>query len=328
MRWTLLLVVPACGFSARNGSTTDGPRPIDARVIDGALGSDAPTVTCMDHWMAHDVRFQAPQSIVELDTPDYERDPWLTDDELTIYFSAVRADSLPLNQQDIYTANRSGIGDPFGPATKFLGASTTTGAEGKMTMTGDGTQLFVSSNLTGSGSKGNNDIWFSMKNSGGMWAALGQGKSAAMNDGGDQLDPDVTLDGTALYFAPTNGVPQQIFVAKRADETKNFDAGTELTELADPDGGGTADPAISADQRVIIVTSYRTGTTGANDLFYATRASATDAFGALAPVPDVNSTTYEGDAHLSHDGCRLYFSSIRNNAQANDWDLFVATQQL
>ena len=326
MRWTLLLVVPACGFSARNGTAADGPRPIDARGNDGALGSDAPGVTCMAHWMAHDVHFQTPQSILELDTPDYERDPWLTDDELTIYFSAVRADSLPLNQQDIYTANRSGTADPFGPATKFLGASTTSAAEGKMTMTGDGTQLFVASNLIGSGSKGATDIWFSMKGGAG-WGALGQGKSGAVNDAGDQQDPEVTADGTALYFAPSNGVPQQIFVARRADETKNFDAGTELMELADPDGTGTADPAISFDQRLIIVTSYRTGTTGANDLFYATRASTSVPFGTLQPVPDVNSTTYEGDAHLSHDGCRLYFSSIRNNPQTNDWDLFVATQR-
>lgn len=325
MRWSLLLLVPACGFSARSTATADGPQATDARVIDGA--PDAPAVTCMDHWMAHDVRFQPPTSILELDTPDYERDAWLTDNELNIYFSAVRVDSLPTNQQDIYTANRSEIGDPFGPATKFTGASTATGAEGKMTMTGDGTQLFVASNVTGNGSRGATDIWFSSKNGTG-WAALGQGKSAAMNDAGDQLDPDITPDGTAIYFAPSNGVPQQIFVAKRADNTKNFDAGTMLMELVDPDGTGTADPAISADQRLIIVTSYRTGTTGANDLFYATRASTTDPFGPLQPVPDVNSTTYDGDAHLSHDGCRLYFSSIRNNPGANDWDLFVASQQL
>lgn len=328
MRWSLLLVVPACGFSARNAARTgDAPPPADARPIDGADARDAPVTTCMDHWMAHDVRFQPPTAIVELDTPDYERDPWLTDDELTIYFSAVRPDSQPMYQQDIYTATRSGIGDAFGPATKFTGASTTTGAEGKMTMTGDGTQLFVASNLTGSGSKGGNDIWFSM-NGGNGWAALGQGKAGAMNDAGDQLDPDITPEGTALYFAPTNGVPQQIFVATRADETKNFDAGTELMELADPDGGGTADPAISADQKLIIVTSARTGTIGVNDLFYATRASVTDPFGTLQPVPDVNSTTYDGDAHLSHDGCRIYFSSTRNGVQAGDWDLFVAAQQL
>ena len=281
----------------------------------------------MQHWMMHTVRFQPPTTILELDTPDYERDPWLTDDELTIYFSAVRSDSLPMYQQDIYTANRSSTSDPFGPAVKFSGASTDTGAEGKMSITGDGTQLFVASNLAGNGSKGGTDIWFSMKGGAG-WGALGQGKSAAVNDAGEQLDPVVTPDGSSLYFAPSNGVPQQLFVAHRADETKNFDAGTELTELADAGGTGTADPAISADQKVILFTSGRLGTSGGNDLWYATRNAVTDAFGAPALVPDVNSIDYEGDAYLSHDGCRVYFSSTRNNPGVGDWDLFVAQQQL
>lgn len=327
MRWTLLLLVPACGFSARNGSTTDGPRAIDARTIDGALGSDAPPVTCMDHWMAHDVRFQPPQSMLELDTPDYERDPWVTPDELRIFFSAVRSDSQPQNAQDIYTANRSETTEPFGPVTKFAGASTATGAEGKMSMTGDGTQLFVASDFTGGGSKGSVDVFFSAYN-GTSWAALGQGKAGAINDAGGQYDPYVSEDGTALYLAPSAGLPQQIYVATRADETKNFGAPTELMELADPGGTGTADPALSADQRVILFTSARTGTTGVNDLWYATRATPTGTFGTPALVPDVNSDTYEGDAHLSHDGCHLYFASIRNNPSTQDWDLFVAAQQL
>ena len=138
----------------------------------------------------------------------------------------------------------------------------------------------------------------------------------------------VQLDGTALYFAPTNGVPQQIFVAHRVDETHNFDAGTELMELADPDGGGTADPAISPDQKLIIVSSGRTGSPGFVNLWYATRANVTDAFGPLQLVPDISSTHYDGDAFLSHDGCRVYFASTRNNPGAGDWDLFVAQQQL
>ena len=317
-----MLVVPACGFSARSGATTDAPRPIDSRVIDA--GIDAPPVTCMDHWMAHDVRFQPPTSILELDTPDYERDPHLTPDELRIYFSAVRSDSLPANGQDIYTANRSESDEPFGPVTKFAAASTATGSEGKMSMTGDGTQLFVASDFTGGGSKGSVDVFFAAYN-GSTWGALGQGKSGAINDVGGQYDPAASEDGTALYFAPSNGIPQQIFVARRADETKNFDAGTELTELIDPDGGGTADPAISADQRVIIVTSSRTGTMGVNDLFYATRASPTDRFGALQPVPDVNSTTIRRRSRTSsHDGCRLVLLVDPHNTGANDWDLFVS----
>ncbi|MBV8762777.1 MAG: PD40 domain-containing protein [Deltaproteobacteria bacterium] len=326
MRWSLLLIAPACSFGARSaGTTTDAPAGIDVPHADAQL--DAPPVSCMDRWMAHTVRFQPPTEMIELNTTGYERDAFLSDDELNIYFSAVRADSLPTGYQDIYTANRSSTSEQFGPVTKFLGASTTTGAEGKMSMTADGTQLFVATNISGSGSKGGTDIWFSSKNAGG-WAPLGQGKAGMLNDPGEQLDPIVTPDGTAIYFAPTSGLPQQIWVSTRTDETKNFGAPTELTELADPGGQGTADPAISADQKLIIVTSARTGTTGVSDLWYATRNDPAGPFGALQLVPDINSADYDGDAHLSHDGCRIYFDSTRNNPAAGDWDLFFAQQQL
>ena len=325
MRWAIALLVPACSFGARAAGTQDASGVIDTTNVD-APSIDAAPGSCMDRWMTHTVRFMTPTPLFELNTTGYERDPYVTPDELAIYFSSVRADSLPVGQQDVYTATRSGTADAFGTVTKFLAGSTTTGSEGKLCLTGDGTQLFVASDTTGDGSKGATDIFFSQKGATGF-AALGQAKMAMINTAGDEQDPLVTPDGTALYFAPSlNGGVQQIYVAKRIGETANFGAPTELTELADISGGtGTADPAVSADQKVILFSSGRTGTTGANDIWYATRDDANGTFSAPMVVPDINTTDYDGDALLSQDGCRLYFDSTRN--QSSDWDLFVAVQQ-
>jgi len=324
VRWVIAVLVPACSFGARAAATQDAASvsdtTIDTSSIDAAPGS------CMARWLAHTVRFTTPAALNELNTTAYERDPYLTPDELTIYFSAVRPDSLPMNGQDIYTATRSDVGDAFGTVTKFLAGSTPTGSEGKLCLTGDGTQLFVASDLTGNGSKGATDIWFSQKGAAGF-GPLGQGRVGPVNTAGDEQDPLVTPDGTALYYAPSlGGAVQQIYVAKRASESMNFAAPTEVTELADINGGtGTADPAVSADQKLILFSSARMGTTGANDIWYATRDDASGTFSAPEVVPDINSTDYDGDAHVSQDGCRLYFDSTRN--QSDDWDLFVAVQQ-
>ena len=328
VRWALLLFVPACSFGARAAPMTgDAPRAIDT-----AIGSDAPPMIdaagsgCMDRWMMHTVRFHAPAELTELNTTSYERDPYVTPDELTIYFSATRSDSLPAQGgTDIYMATRTQIGDPFGTATKFAAASTTTGSEGKMSLTADGMQLFVSSDQQVVGSKGANDIWFAQQAAMG-WGPLGQMHMAMVNSAGDELDPIVAADGTAIYYAPSSGQPQQLYVATRANEAGNFGAPSELTELADTAGGtGTADPAISADQKVILFSSSRTGSLGGNDIWYATRDDPSGPFGTPQPVPDINTGYYDGDALLSQDGCRLYFDSTRNGN--SDWDLFVASQQ-
>ena len=67
-------------------------------------------------------------------------------------------------------------------------------------------------------------------------------------------------------------------------------------------------------------------TPGGGNVWYATRATANDAFGTPRLVPDINTDADEGDPHLSADGCRIYFG--RNvDAMNYNWDIFVASAQ-
>jgi len=203
---------------------------------------------------------------------------------------------------------------------RYPAGSTADGFETKISFTTDGKDLLVGSSHTGG--EGNVDVWEAVAGAAGF-AMLQQTKLGAVNDSGNQQDPVISGDGLTLYEAPDSVGTQQITVSTRQDRTHNFSAPSVIDELVDPYGYGTADPAISADQLIIIVSSGRSGTNGGGDLWYATRATVGGAFSTPVQVPTVNTAYNEGDAHLSADGCELFFASDRTSG--NNWDLFVST---
>ena len=145
------------------------------------------------------------------------------------------------------------------------------------------------------------------------------------NPGVNHYDPFLSADGRHLYYAPTvppNG--QQIVMATRGDITANFSSGQVVTSIkATSSGVKDADPAVSLDEKIIVFSSDRSGTTGGTDLWYATRTDATQDFGAPRLIPNVNSDDNDGDPFLSADGCTLYFASERKTG--DNFDLYTAT---
>jgi Tol biopolymer transport system component len=152
------------------------------------------------------------------------------------------------------------------------------------------------------------------------FSALGRTYTTLDCTGADELDPFVTADGLELYFSQTINGLQRIVRATRLTRSAAFGAAAPVTEL--DSGRGDADPTLSADGRVIIFSSNRTTTAGAStNLWYATRAGRAGTFGEPKPVPDANSDNQDGDPWISHDGCRIYFSSTRSN----NFDVWTAT---
>jgi hypothetical protein len=108
--------------------------------------------------------------------------------------------------------------------------------------------------------------------------------------------------------------------ASRLTPTDVFGVPTEVSELAI--SASVGDPTLSPDQLVIAFTSGLTGPE--NDIYYATRTSPAQSFGAPLPVTDVSLPNVdEHDVELAHDGCELYFRSDRGGASR----LYVATAQ-
>jgi Tol biopolymer transport system component len=168
------------------------------------------------------------------------------------------------------------------------------------------------------GTEGNSDLWLATRTLktlpfGPFEAADGLPN---INTGAEELDPELSADGLHLYL--TEGNPRRIAISVRSNTNGNFGSPQDVAGLFSD--AGDADPSVSPDELVIVFSSRRNGSS-TDELWYATRASKTAAFGTPALVPAINSGgNDEADPALSPDGCRLYFASDRGG----NFELFVA----
>jgi Tol biopolymer transport system component len=319
----VVVALTGCGFShgtapagdARDGGPLDGA--IDAD-IDGPASS-----TCYAKWLDGSIRFDTAVPLVTVNSPAYERDPFLSDDELTLYFSSARPTTAgPL---DIWVVLRSSTADPFGVPQRATELDSDD-SESKLSITADGLVAFVGSDRPGS-TNASLDVWQSVRNTiTEPWPAMSRSHVMMVETSGSEHDPTISADGKHLYLAPDTPGPQHLAMSTRGPNG-DFGPPMALTELNT--STGESDPSPTPDERIIVFSSNRAtpGAAGGN-LYYATRPSSTGPFSTPRPVPDVNTDAAEGDPHLSSDGCRLYFgryTGISSAPNQGDWDLFVAT---
>jgi Tol biopolymer transport system component len=310
----------ATGGSDAHVPDTHGPdTPVDAR------GDSGGSASCLARWRAGTVAFGSAVELTGLftnaaDTDD--DDPFITADNLTIYFDSLGSAS---NSQDVYAATRGSAGAAFAnPA--LVPQLSTPATEYKTSITADGLDAFVCSAQPGGA--GQLDIWettrASTTDSFGSSAMWSEANLVNVDTPNDEYDPAITVDGQHLYFAPVGSDSvQRVAVADRGSDGV-FAAPTILTSVVDPGSAGDADPAPSSDDLVLLFSSLRQGSgipLGRN-MWFATRASTTDAFSSPQLVPDVNTDHTDGGPDLSTDGCTLYFSSDRNS---DGLHLFVTT---
>jgi Tol biopolymer transport system component len=307
------LVLSACSFQhgsltgtagsddATTGGEDDGPRAIDARLVDAP-----PEVACISKWRAGPT-FSDPELLYNVATTGNEADPFLTADEKTIYF---------VRTSDIYKGTRASLTVDFSNIAKASDLSSGQN-DSKVSMTADGLTAFLNSARSG-GVGGATDVWRATRTSTSQnFATPDQMYLINVNSSVDQWDPHISADGLRLYYAPTAVPDQHIVVASRAALTDNFGGAQVLTEL--DSGMHDNDPTLTSDERLIVFASNRNGD---RNLWYALRDDPSLPFGAPIIVPQINTATDDGP-HISSDGCRLYFTSDRDN----DFDVWVTTLQ-
>lgn len=306
----LVLGVVGCGFQLPSaGGGPDDTAP-DAAGNNGDSGSGA---TCLARWLAHDVSFTNIHRIDELASPAVDRDPCITHDQLALFFSSGRDNASDPN---IYVAARATPADAFGTPALARGGLNSNAEDGRLTLTADGLTAVIASARTGS--------------SGGMGLFLGERTFttedftvmtatpfAQLAAGEPQLDPELTGDGSRLYFAPPGGPTQHIVVSSRRGQA--YDPPVEVAGINDD--LQNADPSLSPDERVIVFSSTRPAAGASFDLYYATRDSATGTFETPIRLDTLDSAGNDGDPALTTDGCHLFFSSDR---QGNDYDIYSA----
>lgn len=289
---------------------------------DGDAGTDVPIdgpgPNCYAKWFDGTIRFGAPTLVANVNGAGYDRDPFLTADELVLYFSSIRSPNNTTG--DVLVAKRPNRSVDFAAPQTDTELSSP-GFDSKVSMTADGLYAVIATDRTGSALI---DVWeLERATVTDPWPAATRTHLTAVNTGGYDLDPTISADGLALYLAVDPG-PQKIAVATRA--TRNDDFGPPQILATIDSNMGDADPSPTPDGRILVFASSRTASSVPmqGNLWYSTRSSMNGVFGAPVMVPDINTDEAEGDPHLSTDGCRIYFDR-RINVAADDWDLFVAT---
>ena len=313
LRNLVLVGALGCTFArppAGNGGP-DAHAALDAKV--DAAGDAIANPTCLERWRTGSVEFGSAAELTGLfvsAVDSYDDDPFITADNLTMYF-----DSFGSSSEDVFSATRGSAGDAFA-APALVPELSTPFAEFKTSITADGLDAFVCSGVTGGA--GQLDIWettrASVTDTFAPFTGWTETNLVNVDTPNDEYDPAITADGEHLYYAPvgSDGV-QRVAVADRGSDGM-FAPPTILTTVIDPGMSGDADPAPTSDNLVLVFSSLRQGSgipLGRN-MWYATRGSAGDEFGSPQLVPGVNTDDNDGGPDLSADGCTLYFSSDRN----------------
>ncbi len=285
-----------------------GIRDPDLQLLVDAPGEEVDALepaTCLERWMTTPV-FGAPVEVTTVNSSLDEDHPFLSPDERTIYY---------MQGDGIFSAARPDLQTAFGPRFEqgdLLGAQ-------KVFISGDGRTAYFASDRTGG--VGRSDIWRGIRPPATGQFVVDQTYLSAVNDAAGQVDPHLSTDLLRMYLATSIGTGNQhIAVATRGLANKDFAAPTTISELA-TEIGIESGPTLTANELVIVFESTRLGGGGGDDLFYATRHASSERFSDPVPLAQLNSTSIDGSPHVSADGCRVYFMSMRNGTR----DLFVAS---
>ncbi len=302
----------ACGSStAGNDAGTDAA----SDVVTADVGSD---VADAEAGPACDPTkpFVAPVPIAELNTAADELFARLTHDELTVYFERYPSADSGVGPSELYVASRSSVTSAFGTPT-VLSSLNGGGNQFDPTVTGDNLTLYFAS--TRSGGAGAADLWSATRAD--TSSQFGNVTNLTnLNTPANEHTPYVMADGLTLYFCSEDTSANLV----RATRTSTTPFATDTSgALAMVNGAGdNLAPAVSPDELTLYFASDRGGTAGPLDIWLATRASTSAAFGSVTTVMAVNTSGTDAPSWVSDDGCRLYlYSDI-----AGSDDIYIATK--
>ena len=322
-KWILIaaLAVAAGGCAAilgiDDGTPRDGGAVGDASDASSDVGdagvSDA-QVDAFDGYVPMcdvDAAFPPPIAFSKLNGTTNDAHLRLAPNELTGYFQSVRDGGL--GGYDVYGATRTSIGDTWTTVTDVGGGVSSASADVDPTISADqltiyfarGSQIYRATRATVTASFGT--------------PVLATGINSAASDFG----PYLVEDGTALYFSSTRnsdaGVSELFVSQPLADGGFTAPANVNGTALKSADNRFAA---VTADQLVLYFGSNRSAGAGGYDIWVATRASTSVAFGTPRVLAELGTTSDETPDWISSDRCRLYFSSNRSAR----YELYVATK--
>ena len=288
------------------GSEPDAHEPVDADSQAEDAGNTSDAITACDP----SAPFVTVSPVSELNEAGENQNARLTHDEQTIYF----ARGTPFDAGtsfDLFVASRQSLTDKFSKATPLPGPNTPDN-EYDPTPTNDNLNLyFASDRAAGSG------VWIATREN--VVGTFGNmAFVASLNLGGSAFQPYVMPDGLVIYYADfSSSTP--IYRATRT-ETSTF--APDPAPVLPVSVGYVFKPVVTPDELTIYFASNDLPGEGGIDIWLARRSLKTQSFGQPEHVVGVNTVKNDAPTWISDDGCRLYFDSDREGANA----IYVATK--
>ncbi|MHC4706986.1 MAG: hypothetical protein ACYS8I_07865 [Planctomycetota bacterium] len=227
----------------------------------------------------------------------------------------------------------------FGEPTNLGSTVNSSNQDACPSVSTDGMMLFFSSDRPGG--MGGLDIWISELKSTRHMTELVWGKpinlGPVVNSAADENYPEISADGLELYFSDglwSFGVNPRaggfglsdLWVSTR--KTTEDDWGTPVN-LGPTINGSSYDsgPSISNDGLTLYFASSRSGGSGGNDLWMATRSTVSNPWDPPINLGStVNSSAHDVEPDISADGLVLFFMSSRSGGYGN-YDLWVTMRR-
>jgi Tol biopolymer transport system component len=252
--------------------------------------------------------FGVPTLIPMSDPGPFDLSPYLSDDELTMYFTGARDDASTIT--DVFVTSRPTTTSSFGVVTLVSVSAPSPVNDNAPAISPDGLTLYFVSDRGGNNT---NDIYVvtrpSPQSAWGAPTSLTSINDPTHNDG----EPFPDRDG-AMWFGSDRAGSYDIYVA--AQTSGSFGAPVRVAELTS--GADDTFPTLSADGLTMYFATTRAAGT---KIFAAQRDSKTVPFAPPSPVTELNLVAEQVPRWLSKDGCRLYFTQI-----ATTYSNYVATR--
>jgi hypothetical protein len=145
--------------------------------------------------------FAAPEAISGINTIGKDQLPWVSADDLTLYYVS---DSL--GTLDIWRTRRASRNEAFGAGSPVAELNSSS-AEARIALTSDGRVAYFTSER---GQPGSYDIWVALRSTGGTFAAATPVTS--LNSTFFDMDVTLTRDNTELFFVSDRGVGAAAFI--------------------------------------------------------------------------------------------------------------------
>jgi Tol biopolymer transport system component len=219
------------------------------------------------------------------------------------------------SNEQVAVTTRPDRGNTFGAVSFLPSPVNTSSIDGTPELSADGLSLYFFSQRLGG--TGNRDLYVATRSS--TAAAFDTVRELTSINSPQRDDrPWVSPDELSVYFCSQRAaLRDDLWRATRSARTEAFGTPAAVTELNSD--GNDAGIMLTADGKLALFASDRSGGLGGLDIYRAFRASTSDAFSTPERVAELSSSADDFDVQLSADGQEVFFASNRNSVDYRIW---------